>query len=223
MNEQLSSSSDCSKLSTGNDSTEIQQPAQSDITATVCSSQVSASQSEATSSPRSSQTTTGFTGPRITFLTPSMPSNSESPISIREKVHLKPGNNIWNWIKLNNSLNPAPPRPVTLSELATHSPDGPNYESGHWVAVRGRVYEVRQFLEYHPGGAEILDAVCGTDASFLFDRYHSFINVEAMLRGCLIGPLVPDAGVADRAGLSHSSASGGLRIRYGARHSQSEQ
>ena len=228
MSEQLPTSSDSNRSSSGNDSSVIQ-TSQPSISTSSSSSQASTSQSSSSvhesvsSSLRPSLNNPLFTGPKIIFLTPNLPPNSESSASPREKVHLKPGHNVWNWIKLNNSLNPQSPRPVTLSELATHSPSGANREAGLWVAVRGRVYDVGPFFEFHPGGSEILEAVCGSDASAQFDRYHAFINVEAMLRGCLIGPLVPDAGVADRAGLSHSSASGGRIIRYGARHSQSEQ
>jgi cytochrome b involved in lipid metabolism len=228
MSEQLPTSSDSNRSSSDNDLSVIQtsQPALSAISS---SSQMSTSQSSSgvqesvSLTPRSSLNNPLSGGPKIIFISPNLPANSESSSPPREKVRLKPGNNIWNWIKLNNSLSPQSPRPVTLSELATHSPSGANRESGLWVAVRGRVYDMGPFFEFHPGGVEILEAVCGTDASAQFDRYHAFINVESMLRGCLIGPLVPDAGVADRAGLSHSSASGGHIIRYGARHSQSEQ
>ena len=229
MSEQLPTSSDSNRSSSDNDSSVITIPTQPALSASSSSSQVSTSQPSSDvqesvfSSPRLSLNNPLSSGPKIIFITPNLPPNSESSAPPREKVHLKPGHNVWNWIKLNNSLNPQPPRPVTLSELATHSPSGANREAGLWVAVRGRVYDMGPFFEFHPGGAEILEAACGTDASAQFDRYHAFINVEAMLRGCLIGPLVPDAGVADRAGLSHSSASGGRIIRYGARHSQSEQ
>ena len=224
-----SQSSPGNRASSDNDSSVIQVtlPATS-ATSTSSSSQASTSQSssgvnDSVSSPPKTLKNPLSVGPKIIFITPNLPPNSESSAVPREKVHLKPGHNVWNWIKLNNSLNPQSPRPVTLSELATHSPSGANLEAGLWVAVRGRVYDMGPFFEFHPGGVEILEAVCGSDASAQFDRYHAFINVEQMLRGCLIGPLVPDAGVADRAGLSHSSASGGRIIRYGARHSQSEQ
>ncbi len=49
-----------------------------------------------------------------------------------------------------------------------------------------------------------------------------FLYIQPHLRGCFVGPLVPDDALADRAGRSHSSARGGRRVWYSARLSRSD-
>ena len=59
------------------------------------------------------------------------------------------------------------------------------------MAVRGKVYNVTHFLEFHPGGPEELMRGAGKDATLLFDKYHRWVNVDSMLDKCLVGYLVP--------------------------------
>ena len=62
---------------------------------------------------------------------------------------------------------PSETRIVTKEELSRH-----NTESDAWMAIRGKVYNISKYLDYHPGGVPILMPEAGTDATLLFDKHH---------------------------------------------------
>lgn len=51
-------------------------------------------------------------------------------------------------------------RSYTLSELSSHKSP-----SDCWLAINGNVYNVTQYLDFHPGGADIILMFCGQDAT----------------------------------------------------------
>lgn len=62
-----------------------------------------------------------------------------------------------------------------------------------WTALRGKVYNLTAYLDFHPGGGGILlNSAVGRDCTGLFDKYHSWVNADALLEACLIGPLVAE-------------------------------
>ena len=62
-----------------------------------------------------------------------------------------------------------PPGPqIDIADLLEHN----DAEHGWWIAVSGRVYDVSAFLLRHPGGAAILRAHAGLDATDAFTRAH---------------------------------------------------
>lgn len=73
---------------------------------------------------------------------------------------------------------------VSHQELSKH-----NKTNDCWMAIRGKVYNVTRYLEYHPGGAEQLMRGAGKDATSLFDEAHAWVNIEQLLAKCLVGPL----------------------------------
>lgn len=64
------------------------------------------------------------------------------------------------------------------------------------------VYNVTEFLEYHPGGVDIIMDYAGKDATQIYNhvknkrnikytlQYHSFVNYKSMLKNCLLGPVI---------------------------------
>jgi hypothetical protein len=60
-------------------------------------------------------------------------------------------------------------RAVRVSELAEHN----DARHGWWVSIDGRVHDVTGFVERHPGGATVLQAHAGLDATSAFHRAHS--------------------------------------------------
>ncbi len=78
----------------------------------------------------------------------------------------------------------------TLSDIAKH-----NTAEDCLMVIRGKVYDVTNSINSHPGGDSILEG-CGKDATFLFEnpegrgKGHSR-RAEAMLNNDYIGELTP--------------------------------
>lgn len=105
----------------------------------------------------------------------------------RSKVPLKPGRSLMDWIRLTKSgadLTGVKGKliEVTEEELANH-----NKKDDCWVCIRGLVYNVSPYMEYHPGGVEELMKAAGSDGTDLFDQVHRWVNYESMLKECLVG------------------------------------
>lgn len=75
-------------------------------------------------------------------------------------------------------------RPVSHTELAKH-----NQRDDAWLAIRGKVYNVTRYMDFHPGGVDELMKGVGIDATKIFDDVHAWVNYEQLLGKCLIGPL----------------------------------
>ncbi|XP_069743553.1 cytochrome b5 reductase 4 isoform X2 [Narcine bancroftii] len=103
------------------------------------------------------------------------------------QVQLKPGRSLMDWIHLMKSgkdMTGLRGRfiEITPEELAKH-----NKKTDCWLCIRGMVYNVTPYLEYHPGGEEELMRGAGADATELFDQIHSWVNYDSMLKECLVG------------------------------------
>lgn len=74
---------------------------------------------------------------------------------------------------------------ITLSEVQQHSKP---YDG--WIILRGKVYNITPYLAYHPGGSAIIESCLGKDATSLFDKYHSWVNIDNLVGALLIGYLM---------------------------------
>lgn len=111
----------------------------------------------------------------------------------RNKCALKPGYSLMNWIRLCNSgadLAGTGGRVVSVSksELAKH-----NQVNDAWMAIRGRVFNVTRYMDFHPGGVDELMRGVGRDATKLFDEVHAWVNYPQLLGKCYVGPLKENA------------------------------
>jgi len=57
----------------------------------------------------------------------------------------------------------------TTNDVKEHSA----VDDGLWIIVDNDVYEMKGFVDEHPGGAKILKRVGGKDASKQFWKYHN--------------------------------------------------
>ncbi|KAI3425361.1 hypothetical protein D9Q98_009125 [Chlorella vulgaris] len=69
---------------------------------------------------------------------------------------------------------PAPaPAPAattyTLADVATRN----SLTTGVWAAINGKVYDLTAWVPQHPGGADRILAIAGTDASDQFNAQHA--------------------------------------------------
>lgn len=58
---------------------------------------------------------------------------------------------------------------LTTKQVAEHN----TVENGLYVIIDKDVYELKDFVDEHPGGAKILKRVGGKDASKQFWKYHN--------------------------------------------------
>lgn len=71
-----------------------------------------------------------------------------------------------------------------MDEVKAHN----TMEDG-WSVINGVVYNMTPYARFHPGGADILKAAMGRDSTRLFHKYHSWVNVQALMDRCIIGIL----------------------------------
>ena len=102
---------------------------------------------------------------------------------------LRPGFGLHDWMQLLRSAKDlsqrrgAPIRKdITLSEVQRH-----NKVYDGWIILRGKVYNIAPYLAYHPGGSAILEKCLGKDATVLFDKYHSWVNLDNLIGPLLLG------------------------------------
>ena len=95
---------------------------------------------------------------------------------------------------------------VTKEELSKH-----NTENDAWISIFNKgilknssflnkklshskkqtktVYNMTEYLKYHPGGKEILLDFAGKEATSAFNDYHKWVNYSFILEKCYIGIL----------------------------------
>lgn len=79
--------------------------------------------------------------------------------------------------------------PITLTEVAEHATP-----LDCWAAINGNVYDLTSWIDRHPGGPEVVIAMCGTDATEAFAAAHEGESEpEERLTALRIGPLLPDS------------------------------
>jgi len=55
----------------------------------------------------------------------------------------------------------------TMEEVAKH-----NSRESCWTVIRGEVYDLTQWIDKHPGGADKILALCGKDGTQAFEKKH---------------------------------------------------
>ncbi|KAL2085005.1 hypothetical protein ACEWY4_020523 [Coilia grayii] len=105
----------------------------------------------------------------------------------RNKVALKPGHSLMDWIRLTKSGRDLTGLRGRLIEVTDEELRKHNTRSDCWTCIRGMVYNVTAYMDFHPGGEEELMRAAGIDGTDLFDQVHRWVNYESMLKECLVG------------------------------------
>ena len=114
----------------------------------------------------------------------------------RSKVPLKQGRSLMDWIRLTKSGKDLTGLKGGLIEVTEEEFKKHNKKEDCWICIRGFVYNVSLYMEYHPGGEDELMRAAGADGTDLFNEVHRWVNYESMLKECLVGrmavkPAVP--------------------------------
>ncbi|CAK7198834.1 hypothetical protein SEUCBS139899_001501 [Sporothrix eucalyptigena] len=75
---------------------------------------------------------------------------------------------------------------LSAADVAVH-----NSRSSCWVIVAGRVYDVTDFLDEHPGGAQSILRFAGRDATEEFDLIHPKGTINSLPKGKHLGEVEP--------------------------------
>lgn len=105
---------------------------------------------------------------------------------------IKKGFGLHDWMILLRSAkdiaqrNGSPLRnDISISEVQTHDK---SYDA--WIIISNKVYNITPYLPYHPGGENIMKSVLGKDATILFHKYHTWVNIDNLIGPLLLGTLL---------------------------------
>ncbi|KAF3560819.1 hypothetical protein DY000_02019414 [Brassica cretica] len=115
---------------------------------------------------------------------------ARKPIT-RTKVPFEKGYSQMDWLKLTRThpdlaglKGESNRRLISMDEVKKH-------KSGDsmWTVLKGRVYNISPYMNFHPGGVDMLMKAVGRDGTFLFNKYHAWVNFDVLLEKCLVGVL----------------------------------
>ncbi|MFN8495331.1 MAG: cytochrome b5 domain-containing protein [Caldilineaceae bacterium] len=77
------------------------------------------------------------------------------------------------------------PNSYPISEIVEHTCN----ETGYWMILNGRVYDMTEFIHYHPGGFKLLRGYAGMDATLAYQKVRHHVNpeIDSMLEMYQIG------------------------------------
>ncbi|OJD29361.1 cytochrome b5 [Diplodia corticola] len=81
----------------------------------------------------------------------------------------------------------------SLKEVAAHSK-----KNDLWIVVHGKIYDVTSYLLDHPGGAEAIEEVAGTDCTAAFEDVGHSEDARELLQPLLVGVLSDDEAAANK-------------------------
>eukprot|EP00483_Globobulimina_turgida_P001513 UN01515 len=93
-----------------------------------------------------------------------------------------------NWVKKHAKLKSMAkyggPGKYTMEQVKRH-----NKAEDCWIVLNGHIFDITEYIPYHPGGDDILKAK-GRDGTVLFYQIHRWVNVEALIKNCWIGQVL---------------------------------
>eukprot|EP00164_Ancoracysta_twista_P001381 GFYU01001800.1.p1 GENE.GFYU01001800.1~~GFYU01001800.1.p1 ORF type:complete len:288 (-),score=42.34 GFYU01001800.1:172-951(-) len=112
----------------------------------------------------------------------------------RGKVNMGHGRSQLDWIRTQQKAVDLAGTGGKMMRITPKQLARANRRDAAWTVIRGKVYNITPYLEFHPGGTDELMRCAGKDGTKLFDEIHPWVTVEAILGKCLVGTMVPDDG-----------------------------
>lgn len=98
-----------------------------------------------------------LTSSNVNHMKPVAPSDQmRASGSGRRKVALPPGRSQLDWVRNSARLPRVRTRIVPMRDVRAH-----NSVDSAWLVVNGKVYDVTPYIEYHPGGVDMILAGAG--------------------------------------------------------------
>eukprot|EP01083_Nonionella_stella_P032811 89795_1 len=116
----------------------------------------------------------------------SQSSTSVNQIQTRQKKRPpSQGFSSMHWVKKHEKIKMMNkydgPGQYTMNQIKKH-----NKRDDCWMVLNGHVFDLTEYIPFHPGGDEILKAK-GRDGTILFYQTHRWVNIEALIKNCWIG------------------------------------
>ena len=96
------------------------------------------------------------------------------------KKGVRPGFSLMDWNR--RRVDRRMTGTVPLDELRRHAS-----VKDAWTVYEGQVYDITPYLDYHPGGVEVLSGTFGGDCTQAFKKAHRWVNGHALLGKCRVG------------------------------------
>lgn len=62
----------------------------------------------------------------------------------------------------------------------------------YWCNIGGKIYSLTSYLEFHPGGIDIILGLKDKDLLPQFNKHHRWVSYEKLLQTCLVGVFVDE-------------------------------
>ena len=96
------------------------------------------------------------------------------------KKGVRPGFSLMDWNR--KRIDCKMTGTVSLDELRRHATS-----NDAWTVYEGQVYDITPYLDYHPGGVQVLEGSFGGDCTQAFKQAHRWVNGHALLGKCRVG------------------------------------
>mmetsp|Transcript_7015 Transcript_7015/g.7728 ORF Transcript_7015/g.7728 Transcript_7015/m.7728 type:complete len:311 (-) Transcript_7015:301-1233(-) len=132
----------------------------------------------------SSSTPSDFKRPEGSVKSNSTLTAPQNEFYMRRKTPLADGLSQYDFIDMsskNKGGMARQKRGYTMEEVGQHKSD-----DDLWMVLNGAVYDCSHYLRFHPGGRK-LKLGAGKDGTSLFNKYHPWVNADALLKSYHLG------------------------------------
>lgn len=92
---------------------------------------------------------------------------------------------IFSW--LNRTKKERSIRMMTKSEVLKH-----NSLNDCWIILKNKVFDITEFINYHPGSKDLFSEYAGKDCTEMFYKIHSYVDFNELLKYEQVGYLIEE-------------------------------